>query len=66
VVNKAIWEMLGDKTGVVIAHRLSTILDADKIIVMDHGEIVGIGTHKQLLKSTPYYKKLVDAQNVNL
>ena len=65
-VNKAIWDMLGDKTGVVIAHRLSTILDADKIVVMDHGEIVGIGTHKQLLKSTPYYKKLVDAQNVNL
>lgn len=66
IVNKAIWDMLGDKTGVVIAHRLSTILDADKIIVMDHGEIIGIGTHKQLLKSTPYYKKLVDAQNVNL
>ncbi len=66
VVNKAIWEMLGDKTGVVIAHRLSTIIDADKIIVMDHGQIVGIGTHKELLKSTPYYKTLVDAQNVNL
>lgn len=66
VVNKAIWDMLGDKTGVVIAHRLSTILDADKIIVMDHGKIVGIGTHEELIKSTPYYKKLVDAQNVNL
>jgi len=66
VVNKAIWDMLGDKTGVVIAHRLSTILDADKIIVMDHGEIVGIGTHEELIKTTPYYKKLVDAQNVNL
>jgi ABC-type multidrug transport system fused ATPase/permease subunit len=66
IVNKAIWEMLGDKTGVVIAHRLSTILDADKIVVMDHGEIVGIGTHEELLKSTPYYKKLVDAQNINL
>lgn len=65
-VNKAIWDMLGDKTGVVIAHRLSTILDADKIIVMDHGKVVGVGTHKQLLKSTPYYKTLVDAQNVNL
>lgn len=66
IVNKAIWEMLGDKTGVVIAHRLSTIIDADKIIVMDHGQIVGIGTHKELLKTTPYYKTLVDAQNVNL
>jgi len=66
MVNKAIWDMLDGKTGVVIAHRLSTILDADKIIVMDGGEIVGMGTHKQLLKSTPYYKKLVDAQNVNL
>lgn len=66
LVNKAIWDMLGDKTGVVIAHRLSTVIDADKIIVMDHGEIVGIGTHKELLKSLPYYKKLVDAQNVNL
>ncbi len=66
LVNKAIWDMLGDKTGVVIAHRLSTVIDADKIIVMDHGEIVGIGTHKKLLKSSPYYKKLVDAQNVNL
>lgn len=66
VVNKAIWDMLGDKTGVVIAHRLSTIIDADKIVVMDDGKIIGIGTHKQLLKTTPYYKKLVDAQNVNL
>lgn len=66
IVNKAIWDMLGDKTGVVIAHRLSTILDADKIIVMDHGQIVGMGTHEQLIKTTPYYKKLVDAQNINL
>lgn len=58
--------MLGDKTGVVIAHRLSTIIDADKIIVMDQGEIVGIGTHTELLASSTYYKKLVDAQNVNM
>jgi ABC-type multidrug transport system fused ATPase/permease subunit len=66
IVNKAIWDMLDDKTGIVIAHRLSTIIDADKIIVMDHGEIVGIGTHKELSKTVSYYKKLVDAQNVNL
>lgn len=66
IVNKAVWEMLGDKTGIVIAHRLSTILDADKIIVMDHGKIVGIGTHEELVKTTPYYKTLVDAQNISL
>ncbi len=66
IVNKAVWEMLGDKTGIVIAHRLSTILDADKIIVMDHGKIVGVGTHEALVKTTPYYKTLVDAQNISL
>ncbi len=65
-VNKAIWDMLGDKTGIVIAHRLSTIIDADKIVVMDGGKILGIGTHEELLKKNSYYKKLVNAQNINL
>jgi ABC-type multidrug transport system fused ATPase/permease subunit len=64
-LNKNIWDILKDKTGIVIAHRLSTILDADKIVVVDEGKVVGIGKHQELLKSCDFYKKLVDAQNIS-
>jgi ATP-binding cassette subfamily B protein len=47
---------------IVIAHRLSTVVDSDQIIVMQDGKIVGSGTHKQLLKSTPLYKELAATQ----
>ncbi|WP_225034975.1 ABC transporter ATP-binding protein [Winogradskyella sp. SM1960] len=51
------------RTSIVIAHRLATIQQADKIIVMDAGEIVEIGTHKTLLeKESGYYKKLYEVQ----
>ncbi len=51
------------RTSIVIAHRLATIKKADKIIVMDAGEIVEIGNHKELLKKTDgYYKKLYEVQ----
>ena len=51
------------RTSIVIAHRLATIQQADKIIVMDAGEIVEIGTHKSLLaKETGYYKNLYEVQ----
>ena len=52
-----------DRTSIVIAHRLATIKKADKIIVMDQGEIVEIGNHKQLLQRTDgYYRKLYEVQ----
>ncbi|EPR72541.1 ABC transporter, ATP-binding protein [Winogradskyella psychrotolerans RS-3] len=52
-----------DRTSIVIAHRLATIQQADKIIVMDAGEIVEIGTHKSLLKKEAgYYKNLYEVQ----
>ncbi|MCH4821691.1 ABC transporter ATP-binding protein/permease [Gramella lutea] len=51
------------RTSIVIAHRLATIKKADKIIVMDAGEIVEIGSHKELLKKTDgYYRKLYEVQ----
>ncbi|MDR5589594.1 ABC transporter ATP-binding protein [Christiangramia sp. SM2212] len=51
------------RTSIVIAHRLATIKKADKIIVMDQGEIVEIGDHKQLLQKTDgYYRKLYEVQ----
>lgn len=52
-----------DRTSIVIAHRLATIKKADKIIVMDQGQIVEEGTHKELLSNPDgYYKKLYDKQ----
>jgi ATP-binding cassette subfamily B protein len=50
------------RTTIVIAHRLSTVQDADQIIVLGEGKVVGIGTHKQLLRTCAQYKMLVKHQ----
>lgn len=50
------------RTSIIVAHRLSTIKNADKILVIDKGEIVEEGNHLQLLKKKGYYKKLYDYQ----
>jgi len=50
------------RTTIVIAHRLSTVQDADQIIVLDEGKVVGIGTHRQLLRTCAQYKLLVKHQ----
>ena len=49
-------------TRVVVAQRVSSILDADQILVLDHGEIVGRGTHTQLLATSPTYAEIVNSQ----
>jgi len=49
-------------TRIVVAQRVSTILDADQIIVLDDGKVVGIGTHDQLLLSSPEYAEIVQSQ----
>ena len=64
LINEAMTEALKDKTGIIIAHRLSTIKDADKIIVVDKGEIVGIGKHTKLMHTCATYKKLIERQVV--
>jgi ATP-binding cassette subfamily B protein len=50
------------RTSFVIAHRLSTIRNADMILVMDHGDIVEIGSHEELLAKNGFYAKLYNSQ----
>lgn len=62
LIRHAINKLMEDRTSIVIAHRLSTIQNANKIIVLDHGEIREMGTHQQLLKLDGYYKRLYNLQ----
>lgn len=62
-IQEAIDESSKGRTTIIIAHRLSTVQNADKIIVMDKGKIVGEGTHAELAASNEYYQRLIRAQN---
>ena len=65
LVQDAIDKLMINKTSIVIAHRLSTIQNANKIIVLDKGEIVEQGNHDELIKNDSYYKKLIALQSFN-
>lgn len=62
LIQRAIETMMQGRTSIVIAHRLSTIQRADKIIVLDKGEIKEVGTHRELLNRNGHYKRLYDLQ----
>ena len=61
-VQNAIENLMKDRTALVIAHRLSTVQNADKIIVIDNGQVVEIGTHNELYENGGLYRRLYDIQ----
>ncbi|HMZ46309.1 MAG TPA: ABC transporter ATP-binding protein [Chitinophagaceae bacterium] len=66
LIQKATEQLIKNRTSIIIAHRLSTIKKANKIIVLDNGEIKEIGSHEELINKNGYYTKLYNLQfNIN-
>jgi len=61
-LRKRLKEVTGDATVLIVAQRVGTIMDADQIIVLDHGEIVGRGTHDELMESNEIYREIANSQ----
>ena len=61
-IQAALETIMKNRTSFVIAQRISTVLNADKILVLDDGQIVAEGTHRQLLAESPIYSEIYNSQ----
>lgn len=63
-IQESLQRLIKDKTVIIVSHRIKSIENADKILVLDEGKVVGEGKHNELLKSCKTYKNLVDKVNL--
>jgi ATP-binding cassette subfamily B multidrug efflux pump len=61
-IEQALEELMADSTSFVIAQRISTVLNADKIVVLDRGQVAGEGTHAELMETNPIYREIYESQ----
>src|SRR5690625_1957344 len=64
-IQVAMEKLASDRTTFIVAHRLATITHADRIVVVEHGEIQELGTHEELMRKQGHYYDLYEVQNLN-